>query len=100
MPTNHKMSVALVTGGHLCHNPRVIKEASALQNEGYDVEVLGGWIDSRLKARDKELMAKVKFRYRPLCDLTEQPASRLWLRVRGRLASMLHSITGFETHFQ
>ena len=75
-----RQSIQILSGNHLCHNPRVIKEATALQEAGYDVEVLGGWMDAALKARDIQLMAKVKFRYRPLRDLTEHAALRFWLR--------------------
>jgi hypothetical protein len=92
--------VLILTGSHLCHNPRVVKEATALQAAGYDVEVLGGWIDPLLKARDQELMLKIKFRFRPLHDLTEQKLLRLGLRLRGRLAKVLHAKTGFETQWQ
>jgi hypothetical protein len=92
--------ILIVTGSHLCHNPRVVKEATALQASGYDVEVLGGWFDPALKARDQELMTKVKFRYRALHDLTEQAALRFWLRARGRLAKAFHTRAGCENHWQ
>ena len=72
----------------------------ALERAGYDVEVLGGWFNPALKARDQELMAKFKFRFRPLHDLTEQPALRLWLRIRGRLANLIHAKTGCENRWQ
>ena len=92
--------IVILTGSHLCHNPRAIKEATALQEAGYEVEVLGGWFDGALKLRDQELMTKVNFRYRPLHDLTEQTALRYWLRVRGSLAKAVHAKAGWETHWQ
>jgi glycosyltransferase involved in cell wall biosynthesis len=95
-----KQSIAILAGGHLCHNPRVIKEAAALQDAGYQVEVFGGWVDPQLKVRDQELMANLKFKFRPLHDLTEQPALRLGLRMRGRLAGILHKSTGCENRWQ
>jgi glycosyltransferase involved in cell wall biosynthesis len=93
-------AISILTGGHLCHNPRVIKEATALQDCGYDVEVLGGWYDRALKMRDQELMTKVKFRYRPLHDLTEQASWRFWLRLCSKCAAAVHARTGCETHWQ
>lgn len=93
-------SVAIITGNHLCHNPRVIKEATALHQAGYRVEVLGGWFDPVLKARDLELMSSIKFEFRPLQDLTAQPALRLRLRLWGRLAKLVHAKTGCETRWQ
>lgn len=92
--------ISILTGSHLCHNPRVLKEAAALAGAGYDVEVLGGWIDPALKVRDQELMAKINFRFRPLHDLTEQKILRHWLRLRGRLANLIHAKSGYETHWQ
>ena len=35
-------SICILTGNHLCHNPRIIKEASALSDAGFKVEVLSG----------------------------------------------------------
>jgi hypothetical protein len=93
-------SAVILTGSHLCHNPRVVKEAAALTKAGYEVEVLGGWHDPALKARDGKLMAKIKFRFRPLHDLTEEKSLRFGLRLRGRLASLLHANTGYESHWQ
>jgi glycosyltransferase involved in cell wall biosynthesis len=78
----------------------VIKEATALHDAGYRVEVLGGWFVPEFKARDQELMTNVEFQYRPLCDLTENTALRLWLRARGRLAKAIHAKTGWESHWQ
>ncbi len=93
-------SIAILSGNHLCHNPRVIKEATALQAAGYEVEVFGGWFDPVLKARDLDLMANLKFRFHPLLDLMERPALRLGLRVRGRIAKFFHARTGCENHWQ
>ena len=93
-------SILILTGSHLCHNPRVIKEATALQSAGYDVEVFGGWFDPVLKAQDRELLANLKFKFHPLHDLTQQKILRLGLRLRGRLAGLFHAKTGCENHWQ
>ena len=92
--------ILIVTGSHLCHNPRVIKEATALQQAGFDVEVLGGWFDANLKQRDQELLAKIGFRYRPVFDLTEQMMLRFGLRARSRIAKEFHDKIGLESHWQ
>ena len=92
--------IAILTGNHLCHNPRVLKEADALGRAGFCVEVFGGWSDPVLKARDQELLRKVKFRFVPVHDLTEKPALRLWLRVRGRLAGVVQAKTDRESRWQ
>jgi hypothetical protein len=51
-------SIVLLTGNHLCHNPRAMKEASALARAGFEVEVLGGWYNASLKARDLDLLTR------------------------------------------
>jgi len=48
--------VLILTGIHLCNNPRVIKEATALAEAGFEVEVLSEWINPILKARDQALL--------------------------------------------
>jgi glycosyltransferase involved in cell wall biosynthesis len=95
MPT-----IRILSGNHLCTNPRVVKEASALAEAGYDVEVHGGWFDPTLVDRDKGLLARSKFRFLPAYDLTENPALRLALRIRGRLANFFRQWTGRESHWQ
>jgi hypothetical protein len=37
--------VVILTGNQFCNNPRVIKEAGTLARAGYDVTVLGAWLD-------------------------------------------------------
>jgi glycosyltransferase involved in cell wall biosynthesis len=64
-------TICILTGNHLCHNPRVIKEASSLARAGHNVRVLGGWIDPRLKARDIEMLKAEKFHFTPVLDFTE-----------------------------
>ncbi len=93
-------SIAILTGNHLCRNPRVIKEAITLQNAGYEVEVIGGWIDTALKAEDQQLARMLKIRYKPVQDLTEQPLARLLARTRSRIARAIHSKTERESCWQ
>lgn len=45
MPPNR---IVLLTGNPLRSNPRVIKEAAALTEEGYEVQVLGAWSAERV----------------------------------------------------
>ena len=40
--------IILLTGNPLRSNPRVIKEAAALTEEGYEVQVLGAWSAERV----------------------------------------------------
>lgn len=92
--------ILILSGSHLCHNPRVIKEACALENAGFKVQVLGGWFDSELKARDEELVKKLRINFQPVHDLTKEPLRRSWLRMCGRMAKEIHRRTGLESHWQ
>ena len=56
MRCGKKPTIALLTGNSLCHNPRAVKEASALARAGYRVCVLGGWSHPDFKARDQRLI--------------------------------------------
>src|SRR4051812_4908534 len=72
--------ITILTGNHLCHNPRVIKEADCLAAAGYDVEVLGGALDDNLADRDRSLAANRAFRYRPAFSLVERGLGGRWAR--------------------
>ncbi len=63
--------VVILNGNHLCHNPRVIKEADCLAAAGFDVEVLGGWLDTGLAARDRALAPLQRFRFTPVFSLLD-----------------------------
>lgn len=61
--------IVILNGNHLCHNPRVIKEAGCLAEAGFQVEVLGAWLDAGLAARDRELASRQQFVYTPVFSL-------------------------------
>ncbi len=98
------VTIAILTGGHLCHNPRVVKEASALARAGYDVHILGGWFESALKARDQAMLAGMPVRFTPVIDLTSsRPGSwtqQLFLRGRAKAMRTIAGWTGLRSHFQ
>ena len=62
--------IALLSGNHLCHNPRTLKEADVLSAAGYDVELLGGWFDARRAERDATLLQNRTWRFVPVVDWT------------------------------
>lgn len=97
-------AIAILSGNHLCRNPRVVKEAGALARAGFAVEVLGAWTDSRMRAEDVELLAGAPFRFTPVVDAVDaRGAARLrWVAAR-LLARGLRSArraTGFESRWQ
>ena len=97
-------AVCLVTGNHLCHNPRVIKGAAALAEAGFDVEVLGGWFSAAMKARDQRLMQIMPFRYTPVVDLSGSDGRSRLRRsaagVRRRIGLLSHAVAGLESTWQ
>ena len=99
-----RATIAVLSGNHLCHNPRVIKEASALVGAGYDVHIYGAWFDASLKARDEALLAGMTATFTPVIDLTllrpETRGQQLFLRGRGKAAGILGRWVGVENRFQ
>jgi glycosyltransferase involved in cell wall biosynthesis len=54
--------ILVLTASHLCRNPRVVKEASALSAAGYDVTVMSISVQQRFERMDLELMRTLPFK--------------------------------------
>ena len=87
-------SICILTGNHLCHNPRVIKEAGALSDAGFKVEVLGGWLNTELAERDLELIESRKFTFTPVFKLVnrgqEESFAGYWMRAQRWFGIRMH----------
>lgn len=98
--TRQSCTIVLLTGSCLCHNPRALKEATALSRAGHQVEVLGAWFDPALKARDLQLLAGLPFTFTPVIDATRTGPRATTLRFAqraGRKAAQLaHDALGWE----
>jgi glycosyltransferase involved in cell wall biosynthesis len=92
--------IVILTGGHLCHNPRAIKEACALAQAGYQVEIWGAWFDPDLKRRDQALLNPVPFTFKPVVDFTKNRVARLIGRVRSKVGRLAHQSLRFESDWQ
>jgi len=88
--------IVILSGNHLCNNPRVLKEAGCLARAGFDVEVLGAWLDGRLKDRDQDLLEAAAFRFTPVVDLT---GSALSTRARYALSRLRNKAGQFAYRF-
>jgi glycosyltransferase involved in cell wall biosynthesis len=80
-----KASVLIVTNGHLCRNPRPLKEAFTLGKAGYDVTVLGIRNHAASDRQDAALAAEAPFK---LCSVNLLPGAgwnSLLARLRIRL---------------
>jgi len=95
-------SISILSGSHLCHNPRVIKEATTLADAGYRVQIMGGWFDKVLKARDIELLAQIpQVKYTPVLDLTDSnTVQRFICRARTKIGQTVHTQLGVENTWQ
>lgn len=92
--------VLIVTNGHLCRNPRPLKEAETLGRAGYDVTVLGVRNHAASEATDLTLLATAPFRRLTVDFLAgaDSPFSartaifmrRLRLRIARSAAAHLH----------
>src|SRR5256885_1023261 len=104
MKCGHKPTIALLTGNSLCHNPRVVKEATALARAGYRVCVFGGWSHPDFKARDRRLIEDLPFALIPVFDLTapglHNGISRLGWRAGKRMADASYKLTGRQSSRQ
>ena len=87
MTPSHDERIAIVTGAHLCRNPRVVKEAEALSAAGYRVTVLRPVLDAALAAQDAEVAAGAAWTVQTTVDLTAGRVAPLWARLVRRAAA-------------
>ena len=69
--------ILILTSAHLCRNPRVVKEATALGAAGYDVTVMSVSVQARFERMDRELMRGLPFKRIVLDYAADTPAARL-----------------------
>jgi hypothetical protein len=93
-------NIIILTGNHLCNNPRVIKEATTLANAGYRVTVIGSWFDGGLKARDLELQKSLPFSFKAAIDGTENTLLRFKLRASVKAGAIAHRFAHLESRRQ
>ncbi len=78
--------VGIVTGAHLCRNPRVVKEAMALREAGHRVTVIGPALDDRLSELDAALVRGGGFEHRVVVDIRPGSPARTRHRLVRKLA--------------
>lgn len=60
---NNSKRICLVTSSHVASNPRLVKEANALQMAGYLVHVIAVDVSAGVRALDRDLLANVSWQY-------------------------------------
>jgi len=88
--------IAIVTGAHLCRNPRVVKEATALREAGHRVTVLGPATDARLSELDAALVREGGFEHHVVVDVRPGSSERTRHRLVRRLAIEAVARLGWE----
>src|SRR6185436_2378007 len=96
--------IVILTGSHLCHNPRAYKEAEALSNAGFEVEILGGWFSPELSIRDRILCENRQWTFVPVVNWIRDGrvarANKSLQRCRRWLGRNAFKWFGWENHGQ
>jgi glycosyltransferase involved in cell wall biosynthesis len=84
--------ICIVTPSQLASNPRAVKEALALYEQGHDVRVIAVKLTAKIEKLDAELAASLPF---PVCRIDMNVPGR-WAsaRLRQEAARKLFSLTG------
>jgi glycosyltransferase involved in cell wall biosynthesis len=83
--------VCLLSHGHPSSNPRLVRDADALADSGYEVHVVSPRFMTRWVQHDEELVRNAKWDYR-FIDCLETPAARRrwrWFRLRHKICYRL-----------
>ncbi len=87
--------IVLITTGQPSGNPRIVKEANALQMAGFEVAVLYCFFIQWSEEKDRVLLQHVAWKYKMVGG---SPHNQKWLylftRLRSRLAGILMRFTG------
>jgi glycosyltransferase involved in cell wall biosynthesis len=84
--------VCIITQSHLCRNPRVLKEAIALANAGYRVNIVTGIISSELYRQDlSSIKSYPNIRITKVVDLSLPSLPSFTDRLLNKLGRMLVS---------
>jgi hypothetical protein len=97
-------TIVLLNSNSLCYQPRVVKEATALATAGYEVYVLGAWLEPDGKARDQHILRQVPFHYVSVLDATLRGFRNFAIHFAQqgsrKVANHLHGIAGWESRYQ
>ena len=77
--------VVIVSGIQIIDNPRVVKEATALSDLGFNVEVLGAIYNKGSKDRTERILKTVSWQHFPVIDLTDNRLFRKFYFFLSRL---------------
>ncbi|MBK9291145.1 MAG: glycosyltransferase [Bacteroidetes bacterium] len=93
--------ICILTQSHLCRNPRVVKEANLLADNGFDVSILTTFTYAGLLAEDRQLLHP-SVKLNGVVDVmpeTSQKAYRLYARLQRRLAGEAVARLGWQNPY-
>ncbi len=96
MPVSEK--IVIVTQSHLSKNPRVLKEALALNEAGYSVHILASIFSKTLFEQDMKLIKDSSIVFEPVSDLSKKGFRSFTDRLVTKFTRILIKTIGFETH--
>ncbi len=89
--------IAILTQSHLARNPRVFKEANALDQAGYSVSIFTVFSEAAVLPEDRDLIS-ANIAYQALVDITQAPLSRrIWNKATFKLGRMCVQYFGVQT---
>jgi len=93
--------IVIVSGIQIIDNPRVVKEATALANAGFDVEVIGAIYDAASAKRINRMLSQTKWRHVPIIDRgLEVRLYYLYARIRRKIALLQKKWLNWENPYQ
>ena len=92
--------MVLLTGNHPASNPRVVKEADAFTEAGYEVTVLGGAFLPELSGRDEKIVQGKEWSYRKAYDLTCGGPGPFLLKLQRKLGVLASQKLGLANRWQ
>jgi len=92
-------SILIVSHTHLCRNPRVLKEAKALDNAGFCVKILTAIYSDELLKEDRTLLADTKIIYSFYSDLRDNSGNSFLDRLVKKAATTLLSKYSIESKY-
>lgn len=91
-------SICIITGSHLCRNPRVVKEANLLAVDGFNVTIWTIWTDSSLVIKDALLLLP-QVNYRGINYTSKKSLQTFRARLARKLSNLLNGYLKTELPF-
>lgn len=89
--------ICIVTQSHLCRNPRVVKEALALANTGYEVIIINSTYNSALTKEDQHLINHQNIKTIPVSSLEIKGINTFTYKLFKKVGDLLIRYFGTQT---